>query len=284
MHRFPWAQPDYCTSHSGKLRKTRSKAWTQTEEDTALARCRLGLRAWRAKKPMRCLHVVTDEDGHLLENEKESGRRLCDYWGTIFQAHAEGPKHHQYENILRYVQKAPDDFRWVIDKNEFDELLATKQESAPGLDGIPYSFYVCAGGLGSRILFCAYSHLLEGGTTPAHFVGSRTIFIPKSSDIDDNGRIVRSREALRPLTLCNCDCKLLTTAICRGLHWYTMRCVQPSQRCISSRQMTDNILEIETSALAHVACTPRVVNSVDRFCCRISQREPFLDFSCDRES
>ena len=48
------------------------------------------------------------------------------------------------------------------------------------------------------------------------------------------------------MTLCNCDCKLLTSAICRGLHWYTMRCIHPSQRCISSRQMTDNIFEIET--------------------------------------
>ena len=26
------------------------------------------------------------------------------------------------------------------------------------------------------------------------------------------------------MTLCNCDCILLTTAFCRGLHWYTMRC------------------------------------------------------------
>ena len=50
--------------------------WTQTEKDTALAKCRLGLRAWRSKKPMLCLHAVTDEDGHPLENEDESGRRL----------------------------------------------------------------------------------------------------------------------------------------------------------------------------------------------------------------
>ena len=64
---------------------------------------------------------------------------------------------------------------------------------------------------------------------------SRTVFVPKSSDVDNNGRIVRSPEALRPLTLCNCDCKILTTAICRGLHWCTMRCIHPSQRCISSR-------------------------------------------------
>ena len=199
--------------------------WTQTEKDNALAKCRLGLRAWRTKKPMLCLHAVTDEDGHPLENEDESGRRLCDYWGTIFQARAEGPRHHQYENILRYVQKAPDDIRRVIDKNELDELMALNKESAPGPDVIPYSFYSCAGGLGSRILFCAYKHVLEGGTIPAHFAKSRTVFIPKSSVIDDNGRIIRSPEALRPLTLCTCDCKILTTAICRGLRWYTMRCM-----------------------------------------------------------
>ena len=29
-------------------------SWTQTEKDSALAKCRLGLRAWRAKKPMLC--------------------------------------------------------------------------------------------------------------------------------------------------------------------------------------------------------------------------------------
>ena len=98
--------------------------------------------------------------------------------------------------------------------------------------------------------------VLEGSTIP-DFAESRTVFIPKTSDTDDLGRIIRSPDALRPLTLCNCDCKLLTSAICRGLYWYTMRCIHPSQRCISSRQMTDNIFEIETTALAHVACAPQ---------------------------
>ena len=98
-----------------------------------------------------------------------------------------------------------------------------------------------------------YNHVLEGGTIPERFAERRTVLIPKTSDIDDNGRIIRSPEAQRPLTLCNCDCKLL----CRGLHWYTMRCIQPSQRCISSRQMTDNIFETEATALAHVACAPQ---------------------------
>ena len=35
--------------------------WAQTEKDYALAKCRPGLRAWRAKKPMLCLHAVAHE-------------------------------------------------------------------------------------------------------------------------------------------------------------------------------------------------------------------------------
>ena len=65
-------------------------------------------------------------------------------------------RHHQYEDILRHVQKAPDDIRWTIDRTEFDELIAMKKDSAPGPDGIPHGAYRCAGGLGSQFLFNAY--------------------------------------------------------------------------------------------------------------------------------
>ena len=76
---------------------------------------------------MLSLSAVTDEEGHPLENEDETGRKLCDCWGTIFQARVEGPRHHQFEDILRFVQKAPDDFRWTVDKTDFGELIAMKK-------------------------------------------------------------------------------------------------------------------------------------------------------------
>ena len=87
-----------------------------------------------------------------LENEDESGRRLCEYLGTIFQTRVEGPRHHQRDDILRYVQQVPDDIRSTIDQTEFDDLLALKKDSASGRDGIPYGVYRCAGGLGSKFL------------------------------------------------------------------------------------------------------------------------------------
>ena len=60
--------------------------WTQTEKDNALARCRIGQKVPGVpKKPVLCPSAVTDEDGHPLENEDESGRRFCEYWRSIFQ-------------------------------------------------------------------------------------------------------------------------------------------------------------------------------------------------------
>ena len=40
--------------------------------------------------------------------------------------------------------------------------------------------------------------VVEGGSVTTHLAASRTVFIPKSSTVDDNGLIVRSLDALRP--------------------------------------------------------------------------------------
>ena len=123
--------------------------WTQTEKDNALAKCRLSLRAWVPKKPMLCLHAITDEDGCPLGDEDESGTRLCTQWCRIFESRTEDERHHADETILEFVQKAPEDIQWTIGKQEFDEMIATKTDSAPGIDGVPHGICRCAGGLGS---------------------------------------------------------------------------------------------------------------------------------------
>ena len=210
--------------------------WTQTEKDNALAKCGLGLPAWRAEKPML---------GHALERRRWIRQKAMWILGYGFpQARAEGPRHHRH---------VPDDVRCVIVKNDFDEIMASMKESAPGPDGTALT--KGAGRLVSLILFCVYRTCAGGWYCSCAFLSKE--IIPNSSDCDDNGMIVPSPEALRPLTLCNCDCKILTTIICRGLHWCTMKCVHLSQRGFSSRQMTDNICEIGTAALTHVACAPR---------------------------
>ena len=85
------------------------------------------------------------------------------YTGIRFLRPVSRWRHHCHETILGHVQKAPDDIRWEIDRHEFDEMMASKKVSAPGPDGIPYSIYKCAGGLGSQFLFNVCKRVLEGG-------------------------------------------------------------------------------------------------------------------------
>ena len=87
-------------------------------------------------------------------------------WCITFQARVEGQRHHHYENILRYVQKAPNDIRCQVDRNKFDEPMVVKKESAPSPDGNSYGHNRFVGGLGSKFHNNAYKHALDGGTVP----------------------------------------------------------------------------------------------------------------------
>ena len=79
-----------------------------------------------------------------------------------------------------------------------------------------------------KFLFDTYEQVAEGGGFPQFFAASRTVFIPISSTVEDWSRIVRCPDALQPLTLCNCDCKTLTTAVCSGCQQYSISCTQPN--------------------------------------------------------
>ena len=71
---------------NAKLRSRISLGHRQ-KKTNALARCRSGQRAWRNKKPVLSFSAVTHEDCRPLENEDESGRRLCVYCENHFFKH-----------------------------------------------------------------------------------------------------------------------------------------------------------------------------------------------------
>ena len=60
--------------------------------------------------------------------------------GVRFSKRVEGPRHHQFENLLQYVQKALGDIRRVIDWTEFDEFISLKKDSpdSPSSSGSAY--------------------------------------------------------------------------------------------------------------------------------------------------
>ena len=178
----------------------------------------------------------------------------------------EVPKHHQHEDVLRYAQQlcfaicATGDWWYQLDNWLEWVWWLPCFEDALGSWSWRNSLRFPEGLLVALVRSSSFGlnqAVLEGSTIFYYIAESRTVFIWKTSDTNDFGRIIRSLDARRPLTLfCNCDCKLLASAICRGLTgtpWDSLT----SQRWISSRQMTDNIFEIDTAAVVHVACAPQ---------------------------
>ena len=96
--------------------------------------------------------------------------------------------------MLAFVQPVPSDFA-----DEFEELLASKRESAPGPDGLPYSVCRSAGGTGGQISIRRLPGYFVGIGSPCWLFGAcRKVFIPKSGELDAQGLLVRSLESLRP--------------------------------------------------------------------------------------
>ena len=178
----------------------------------ALAKCSRSCGAWAAKKHNLTLHAVLGEDGRVLDDADDAGHCLREHWSRIFHARKEVAQDVNPKDVMRHVVRAPDDIVWTMSEEDFCTMLARKRELAPSQDGLPYIIYRCAGGIEAKLLFKTYGTLVAGGRPPDGCTASRTVFIPRSCEVHEQGRIVGSPGALLPLTLCNCVCKVITTA------------------------------------------------------------------------
>ena len=107
------------------------------------------------------------------------------------------------------------------------------ESSSPDPDDLPYS--VCRDAEESNIFFFldTYIQLLDGIIPLSSFAVSRTARSPKFITVGVQDRIVRSQNSLSALTLCICDCQILTTAYCFGLRQCVISCVH---RCKDASQ------------------------------------------------
>ena len=116
--------------------------------------------------------------------------------------------------------------------------------------------------LGSQFLFNAYRALLEGGTVPEHFAESRTVFFAELSLSPELwhrwqwkdysiSRCTSSRDFVQLRLQASYFCHLsIPSLVHHEMHTSFTEMHQ-------LQKMTDNIFEIETTALAHVACAPQ---------------------------
>ena len=97
--------------------------------------------------------------------------------------------------------------------NDYLQCMGRAVDSAPGPDGIPFAAWRSAGLCGAQTLHQVDTRLRQSLLMPTTFTEGICVYPPKGTEADDetNGA-ARTPENTRPLTLRNCDAKVIASA------------------------------------------------------------------------
>jgi len=123
-----------------------------------------------------------------------------------------------------------------LSKDELYEVLLTCKDSAPGPDGIPYSYYKHFWYFFGDTLTQAWADSINNGILPASHNDSILRLLPKV------GKDLTKLANWRPITLSNCDHKLITKCLARRLTNALKPCLHPNQTAyLPGKQIQDNL-------------------------------------------
>jgi hypothetical protein len=123
-----------------------------------------------------------------------------------------------------------------ISLEEMFQALKSCGETAPGPDGIPYSVYKHLWKETGFILKEAWDYSLEVGELPKSHKESAIVIIPKE------GKNTADIKNWRPITLSNCDAKIITKALALRLNPVLNSIIDPCQTAyVPGRSVMDNL-------------------------------------------
>ena len=143
-------------------------------------------------------------------------------------------------HFLRHIKEIPEECIKMIDSeittNDLYKTLLTCADSAPGPDGIPYSLIKLTWNYYGPLLTNSWKHALCTGSLTQSHETSYLKLLPKE------GKDHTELKNWRPITLSNCDFKIVTKTLANRLTLGLADLIAPTQTAyIKDRQITDNL-------------------------------------------
>ena len=212
--------------------------------DRLMARQKL----WKSSGRAIILQGVYDAGGRAASGD-EAAQLLANHWSAVFDEQQGSSEH--YELLENFVQQANSLGQWQVSQLELEELLPRLRASAPGPDGIRYLAYYNTTDTSTPILYDVYMAILSGLAPPSDFNHGLLAFLPKGDDPSDSSPSpTRSPEHTRPLTIANCDQKIVSKLIDIPLSRQVAHSVASVQSgFVKGRKLQDAIFSIEGAGI-----------------------------------
>jgi hypothetical protein len=162
----------------------------------------------KPRQPNKLISRIKNGEEEFGGQEKVS-KCITEFYRELYKEHPR--EKNEDVNFYENCPKLSEEQRVMMDRElnlkELQEALSTCKDSAPGPDGIPYTVYKKYWKICAPIILKSWEYSLSTGQLPPSHLESVITLLPKE------GKSQTDIKNWRPITLSNCDAKIITKAI-----------------------------------------------------------------------
>ena len=221
--------------------KLGSKWYNEGEKST-----RYFLRLLNRSMPDKFTELVNTQ-GELLQDSDRIEEEVVNFYKTLYEQYDKshlGTNNDEsfFDNITPVSDDEANGVAEPIQLAELTKTLHTCKDSAPGPDGIPYSYLGALWTTLGPLIVDAWNHSLQTGNLCASHKTSFLRLIPKA------GKDLKKLTNWRPITLSNCDHKIITKTYASRLGEKVGKVIKERQTAyLKGRLINDNVRAIQMS-------------------------------------
>jgi len=197
----------------------------------------LGLLKMRTKQKM----ITNILDGEKVIKSKDGIiEYIRNFYAQLYSKNSENKDRIVDESFFDEYPKLSTKNKDELDRNitleELSSTLKYCKESSPGPDGITYKVYKELWNILGKYIVESWNYSVSSGNLPPSHKESVLTLLPKE------GKDLRLIKNWRPITLTNCDSKIITKALANRLSKVLKDIIHPSQTAyIPDRSVMDNL-------------------------------------------
>jgi len=192
----------------------------------------------KKRQNQKIISKISDGE-NVYFGQEQTSKGITNFYRNLYKKkprNEDENNHNFYDNCPKLSDKHKEYMEKDLSLQDLKEALVTCNDSAPGPDGIPYGVYRKLWNLAGPIILKAWQHSLEVGKLPPSHLESVITLLPKE------GKDVNDIKNWRPITLSNCDAKIITKAIAIKTSKILDSIIDVSQTAyVPGRSITDNL-------------------------------------------
>jgi len=191
----------------------------------------------KSRQNQKLISEITN-DSKTYTGQKEVSKGITDFYSKLYKKDFNLKK--KDDDFYKNCPKLSPEQALLVDAEltsvDLLNALKTCKDSAPGPDGIPYSIYKSYWNISGPIILEAWKYSVEKQNLPPSHYESTITLLPKE------GKDLRDIKNWRPITLSNCDAKIITKALSMKLSKVLDSIIDPSQTAyVPGRSVADNL-------------------------------------------